>query len=154
VRSLTLVDTALDGHVWSGDWLQRWRQITDAAKAGDLDAARQHWLGHALFRPALEQVQTATAIETMVARYSGWHWRERDPDSGPCRPIAEILSSIAIPTLMIVGERDLADFQNIAQRVAMTMPNVELRTIPKAGHMSNMESPQEFNRLLLEHLSG
>jgi 3-oxoadipate enol-lactonase len=152
VRSLTLADTALDGHAWSEDWLRRWRQMTDAAKAGDIAAARQHWLEHALFEPALEQPKAAAALETMIARYSGWHWRQRDPDLGPAKPIADVLPGISIPTLMIIGERDLPDFQTIAQRVAQDMPNVELRTIPGAGHMSNLEAPREFNRLVLEHL--
>ena len=152
VRSLTLAGTALDGHNWSADWLRRWRQITDAAKAGDIGAARQQWLRHALFEPALEQTETAAALESMIARYSGWHWRHRDPDEGPSHPIAELLSSVTIPTLVVVGGRDLPDFQNIAQRVARDMPNVELRAISNAGHMSNMEAPEEFNRLVLEHL--
>ena len=152
VRSLTLADTALDGHVWSADWLRRWRQMSDAANAGDIAAARQHWLRHALFEPALEDPKTAAALETMVARYSGWHWRERDPDLAPAIPIADVLPGIAIPTLVMVGERDIPDFQTIARRVAKDMPNAELRTIPGAGHMSNLEAPQEFNRLVLEHL--
>jgi 3-oxoadipate enol-lactonase len=152
VRSLTLADTALDGHAWSDDWLRRWRQMTDAAKAGDIATAKRHWLSHALFEPALEHPKTLAALETMVARYSGWHWWQRDPDLGPPKPIADVLPGISIPTLMIVGERDLPDFQTIARRVAKDMPNVELRTIPEAGHMSNLEAPQEFNRLVLEHL--
>jgi 3-oxoadipate enol-lactonase len=153
VRSLTLADTALDGHTWSDDWLQRWRPMSDAAKAGDIAAARQHWLRHSVFAPAFEQGPVAAALTAMVARYSGWHWRHRDPDAGPNPPIANVLSSLTVPTLMIVGERDLPDFQNIAQRLAMGLPDVQLRTISGVGHMSNMEAPEEFNRLVLEHLA-
>jgi pimeloyl-ACP methyl ester carboxylesterase len=153
VRSLTLADTALDGHAWSDDWLQRWRLMSEAAKAGDIRRARQQWLGHSLFSPALEQAPVAAALEAMIERYSGWHWWQRDPDAGPKPPIADVLSTITVPTLTIVGERDIPDFQNIAQRVAQGMPNVRLRTIPGAGHMSNMEAPEEFNRLVLEHLA-
>jgi pimeloyl-ACP methyl ester carboxylesterase len=153
VRSLTLADTALDGHAWSDEWLRCWRLMSEAAKSGDIAAARQHWLRHTLFSPALEQAAVAAALEVMVARYSGWHWRHRDPDKAPSPSIAEVLSTLSVPTLMIVGERDLPDFQSIAQRVAKAMPQVQLRTIAGAGHMSNMEAPQEFNRLLLEHMA-
>jgi 3-oxoadipate enol-lactonase len=153
VRSLTLADTALDGHVWSDEWLRRWRLMSEAAKAGDMAGARQHWLSHSLFSPAHEQGPVAAALAAMVERYSGWHWRQRDPDAGPSPPIAEVLATIAVPTLMIVGERDLPDFQNIAQRVAKALPQAQLRTIAGAGHMSNMEAPEEFNRLVLEHLA-
>jgi 3-oxoadipate enol-lactonase len=153
VRSLTLADTALDGHAWSEDWLKRWRVMSEAAKSGDFAAARRDWMGHPLFAPALEQPNTAAALEAMVARYSGWHWWQRDPDPAPRPPIADVLSSIDTPTLMIIGGRDLPDFQDIARRVAAGMPNVRLATIPHAGHMSNMEAPEEFNRLLREHLA-
>jgi 3-oxoadipate enol-lactonase len=153
VRSLTLADTALDGHAWSEEWLRRWRLMSAAAKSGDIAAARQHWLRHTLFSPALEQAPVASALEAMIERYSGWHWWQRDPDEGPNPPSASVLSLLSVPTLMIVGERDLPDFQSIAQRVAAGMPQAQLRTIPGVGHMSNMEAPDEFNRLLLEHLA-
>jgi 3-oxoadipate enol-lactonase len=153
VRSLTLADTALDGHAWSDEWLQRWRLMSEAAKAGDIGGARELWLHHGLFSPAREQPSVAAALEAMIERYSGWHWWQRDPDAGPKRPTADVLSTIAVPTLMIVGERDLPDFQDIAQRVVQGMPNVRLCTIAGAGHMSNMEAPEEFNRLVLEHLA-
>jgi pimeloyl-ACP methyl ester carboxylesterase len=153
VRSLTLADTALDGHAWSDEWLQRWRLMTDAAKADDIAGARQHWLRHDLFAPALEQAPVAAALGVMVERYSGWHWRQRDPDPGPNPPTADLLAAISVPTLMIVGERDLPDFQVIARRIVRGMPNAQLRTIAGAGHMSNMEAPEEFNRLVLEHLA-
>jgi pimeloyl-ACP methyl ester carboxylesterase len=152
VRSLTLADTALDGHAWSEDWLRRWRRMSEAAKAGDFATARQHWLRHPLFDPARGHPKTAAALAAMVERYSGWHWRHRDPDPGPKPPIADVLATISAPTLVIVGERDLADFQTIAARVAREMPNVQLRTLANAGHMSNMEAPEEFNRLVLDHI--
>ena len=153
VRSLTLADTALDGHAWSPQWLQRWQEIAQAARRDDLVGARRLWLHHPLFEPARRQPAVATALGTMVAGYSGWHWRERDPDPTPAPPTVEVLAKITVPTLMIVGELDLPDFQIIAQRIAADMPHVSLRTLANAGHMANLEAPREFNELVLEHLS-
>jgi pimeloyl-ACP methyl ester carboxylesterase len=152
VRSLTLVNTALDGHAWSKEWLQRWAQMTQAARQNDIFGAKQFWFQHPLFDSARAQPAVAAALQEMLARYSGWHWWQQDPDVTPTPPSAEILASIAVPTLMIVGELDLPDFQNIAQRIAADMPQATLRTIPKAGHMANMEARHEFNELVLEHL--
>jgi len=152
VRSLTLADTALDGHTWTPEWLQSWQRITQAARRDDIAGARQLWLEHPLFGPAGQQPAVAAALETMVARYSGWHWREKDQDVTPAPPTVEVLATISVPTLMIVGELDLPDFRNIAQRIAADMPHVTLRTIAKSGHMANLEAPREFNDLVLEHL--
>lgn len=150
VRSLTLVDTALDGHAWSDDWLNRWRRISQASKQSDDAGAKALWWRHPLFDPARER-DAADLLKTMIARYSGWHWRYQDPDLGHSSS-APRMSAISVPTLVVVGKSDLPDFQVIAQRVAAEMPNAMLREIAEAGHMANMEAPREFNALLLEHL--
>jgi 3-oxoadipate enol-lactonase len=149
VRSLTLADPALDGHTWSADWLQRWRQMSDAAKRGDLAAAKRLWREHILFAPANEDPQVAEALRVMIDRYSGWHLDHSDPGTASAQPVAKMLSSISIPTLVMVGELDLPDFQSIAQRLARELPAAELRTLAGAGHMSNMEAPRVFNELAL-----
>jgi 3-oxoadipate enol-lactonase len=151
-RSLTLVDAAADGHVWSADWLQRWREMTRLAKTGDLKAAKQLWLQHILFAEARKQPTTADALQQMVLAYSGWHLANQDPELGPKHPYVESLSSVTVPTLVMVGELDLPDFRAIAEHLASQLPNATLRQIAQAGHMSNMEAPRRFNELLLEHL--
>lgn len=151
VRSLTLVDTALDGYAWSDDWLNRWRRMTQVSKQGDDAGARALWWQHPLFDPARERTDAADLLQTMIARYSGWHWRNQDPDLGHSSS-APRMSAISVPTLILVGERDLPDFQLIAQRAAAELPNATLREIAQAGHMANMEAPREFNELVLEHL--
>lgn len=151
VRSLTLADSAMDGHIWSADWLRRWRKMTDAAKSGDLAAAKKLWREHILFGPANEQRPVAEALRTMIERYSGWHLQHADPGSAPAWQ-AETLARLGLPTLVLVGERDLPDFQSIARRLSRQMPAAELQTILGAGHMSNMEAPQVFNEHVLEFL--
>jgi pimeloyl-ACP methyl ester carboxylesterase len=142
----------LDGHLWSGDWLQRWRKMTDAAKRGDLSEAKRLWQAHVLFEPARSCPEAALSLQAMIDRYSGWHLGHRDPGTAPEPPVAQMLSRISIPTLVIVGERDLPDFQAIARRLANEMPRASLQTIAGSGHMSNLEAPQMFNQLVLEHL--
>lgn len=152
VRSLTLADPALDGHAWTADWLQRWRNIADAAKRGELAQARKLWREHILFEPANKDPEVAHALQLMIDRYSGWHWHHPDPGTAPLPAIAERLRSISIPTLVLVGELDLPDFQSIARRLALELPRAELRSIAGSGHMSNMEAPQEFNERVLGFL--
>lgn len=152
VRSLTLVDTALDGHAWSDDWLLRWRRMREASKRGDDAAARGLWWQHPLFDPVRERAAAAALMQTMIARYSGWHWRHQDPDTGNSAP-APRMPAMSVPALIVVGERDLPDFQLIAQRVAAEMPKAVLHRIAHTGHMANMEAPVEFNELVLQHLA-
>jgi pimeloyl-ACP methyl ester carboxylesterase len=152
VKSLTLADPALDGHTWSADWLERWRQMTEAAKGGDTAAAKRLWREHILFTPANARPAVAESLRTMIDRYSGWHLAHADPGSAPARPVTEMLSSISIPTLVMVGELDLPDFQAIARRLGKDLPQAELHTLAGVGHMSNMEAPRVFNELTLGFL--
>jgi len=152
VRSLTLADAALDGHVWSDDWLRRWREMVETGRRGDVDGAKQLWLDHPIFAPARRNALAATALGTMLERYSGWHLAHDDPATPPPRPIGAELHSVAAPTLVIVGEKDLPDFHAIARRLATELPNARLEVIAGVGHLPNLEAPHVFDGLLLGHL--
>lgn len=64
-----------------------------------------------------------------------------------------ILKNITIPTLIICGRQD--EVTPLAQSEAMhiSIPNSELRIIDNAGHVSNLESPVEFNSYINEFLT-
>ncbi len=152
VKSLTLIDPALEGHAWSESWTKKFAEITAAATNGNVQAAKQLWLTHDLFAPARRDPQLAKTLGGMVDRYSAWHWANADPVRRPDRSAAKLLATVSCPTLVILGELDLPDFTNIAQRLAAEIPEAVLRTIPDAGHMANMEAPALVNDLLLAHL--
>jgi 3-oxoadipate enol-lactonase len=152
VKSLTLIDSALEGHSWSGDWNQKMDPVLGAARRGDLQAAKQLWLAHDLFAPAQRNAKLAAALAAMVERYTAWHWWNTDPVRRSAVPTAKALATVRCPTLVLVGELDLPDFRAIARRLAAELPRATLHTISGAGHMANMEAPDAVNRWVLEHL--
>jgi pimeloyl-ACP methyl ester carboxylesterase len=62
------------------------------------------------------------------------------------------LMNIEVPTLILVGTEDAITPYSAAQTLATNIPQAQLRTIPDAGHLSNMEQPEHFNRALLQFL--
>lgn len=152
VKSLTLIDPALEGHSWSESWTNKFSEISAAATNGNVQAARQLWLAHDLFAPARRDPHLAKALGEMVGRYSAWHWAHADPVRRPDCAAIKLLATVSCPTLVILGELDLPDFTNIAQRLVAEIPHAGLRIIPGAGHMANMEAPTQVNSLLLTHL--
>ena len=127
-------------------------EIQNAAKNGEIQAAKRLWLTHALFAPLQRDPQLATALAAMVERYSAWHWHNADPVRKSAAATA--LTAVSPRTLVIVGELDLPDFHCIAGQLAAEIPRATLHTIADAGHMANMEAPAIVNALLLEHLRG
>ncbi|HTR82395.1 MAG TPA: alpha/beta fold hydrolase [Bacteroidota bacterium] len=63
-----------------------------------------------------------------------------------------VLSGIGVPTLIMVGERDLLTPPAVSEAMKEKIPNSELHVLPNAAHMSNIENAPEFNRHLLEFL--
>ena len=64
----------------------------------------------------------------------------------------DLLSRIAVPTLLIWGEQDVRSPLRVARQFEQAIPNAQLVVIPGAGHVSNLERPEEFNRALREFL--
>jgi pimeloyl-ACP methyl ester carboxylesterase len=64
------------------------------------------------------------------------------------------LKEINVPVLVIVGERDMPDFLDIARVMERDIPNACLAVLDDAGHMSNMEDPEAFNREVLSFLES
>lgn len=63
-----------------------------------------------------------------------------------------LLDSIQCPVLVLNGEHDRLTDRNCAENIINHCPGARLRIIAQAGHISNMEQPETFNRFLLEHL--
>ncbi len=66
------------------------------------------------------------------------------PDSTPD------LAGIDVPALVITSGRDALIPPEVTSAIAERIPGARLAVIDGAGHLSNLEAPEEFNRLLEE----
>jgi pimeloyl-ACP methyl ester carboxylesterase len=57
----------------------------------------------------------------------------------------DLLPRIAVPTLLIWGELDARSPLSLARQFEETIPETELVVIPGAGHVSQLERPEQFN---------
>jgi pimeloyl-ACP methyl ester carboxylesterase len=64
------------------------------------------------------------------------------------------LAHISFPTLVLVGDQDVATPPEKARELAATIPNARLVTIPSAGHLSNLEEPVAFTTAVHEFLQS
>ena len=63
------------------------------------------------------------------------------------------LEAIRAPTLIIVGERDLPYYHEVADALHRRIPNAAKVVMPGVGHMANMEDPICFNKIVLDFLA-
>ena len=80
--------------------------------------------------------QSAAAIRGAILRMM------QRPDA------AELLPSLRVPALVVVGEEDVLTPPAEAQKLADGLPDAELVVMPRTGHLPNLERPQAFNEIL------
>lgn len=69
----------------------------------------------------------------------------------PTRPAYDRLESVAVPTLVLIGEKD--EWQrNAAEMLAKRVPGARIVRVPGGGHLLNLTSPQAFDAALRSFL--
>ncbi len=63
------------------------------------------------------------------------------------------LASIGCPVLVLNGVEDKLTTKETAESIHTHIPGSKIRLLAEAGHISNMEQPESFNRALLEHFT-
>jgi len=90
--------------------------------------------------------------EIIGSGYTFWHFSNADPVRTLNPPTLDRITEISVPTLVIVAEREFVPCREIAAILQQRIPGVRSVEISNAGHMSNMENPQEFNRAVVDFL--
>src|SRR5262249_8298919 len=63
------------------------------------------------------------------------------------------LPSVTVPTLIVVGDED-QPFLAPCEYMAKKIPGARLEVIAGAGHSSNLDQPEAFNRVLRDFLDS
>ena len=76
---------------------------------------------------------------------------------GCCHAIPRInvtdrLGAVTCPALVIVGEEDPGTPVEMAREIHAALPAADLAILRSASHLSNLEQPEEFNRVLIRFL--
>jgi 3-oxoadipate enol-lactonase len=78
--------------------------------------------------------------------------------AGCCHAISELdltdkLSAIKLPTLIVVGEEDQGTPVAASQAIQAKIAGSQLEIIKSAAHLSNLEQPEAFTRIVTSFLS-
>lgn len=145
VQRLVLVDAGLPAWDYTEEMRDYWAAEGAAVDAGDLDAATQinldFWVRPDLHDEVRPQQRRALELQSAHEEPEVL-WPEMAP-----------LSSLLVPTLVVVGADDKPDFLAIAEHLAEEIPDADLAVVAGAGHLVGLDQPEELNALLLEFLS-
>ncbi|MCJ2188497.1 alpha/beta fold hydrolase [Novosphingobium beihaiensis] len=138
VRKLVLISPAMVGWSWTSEWIERWKKIGRAARAGDMKTARVLWWEHPLFDPTRAS-PAADMLRESIAGFHGRQWVQ--DDQRPELPDIDRLTDLAVPTLLLTGGLDTEDFRLIADVIAGAGQDVARIDHADAGHLLNLEIP-------------
>jgi 3-oxoadipate enol-lactonase len=124
------------------------------------------WLGP---RPVAGRVlpilfgRTFLTDPARAAELAGWQARLLRLDRSIWRAVNGViersgvfdeLAGVTVPTLIIVGDEDLATPPRQAERIHAAVSGSRLVRIPEAGHSSTVEAPEAVNRVMADFLAG
>jgi pimeloyl-ACP methyl ester carboxylesterase len=147
-RSVVVINTVIGGWPWSREWLTAYSPVLQAGRRGDIAAAKAAWLALPLFASLRANAPLDARFTRMVEAYSGWHFVNADPERRLAPPALEQLGKIRAPTLAMIGDQDLPEFQRMAERVESQVANARRLGVPAAGHLPSMESPELVTKAL------
>jgi len=93
------------------------------------------------YAKGLAESQTPAAIEGAIRAMLD------RPDSTP------LLGTITVPTLILVGQEDALTPPAESQGMQAAIPRATLVQLPRAGHLSSLETPEAFNAAVSAFLS-
>jgi 3-oxoadipate enol-lactonase len=154
IKSLMLIETSADPE--PPENIGRYRLLNFIAR----------WLGLKLVADRVMAIMFGRKFLTDPARAKmRQEWRQRliaNQRIGITRAVRGVitregiedrLDKIKVPTLIIVGDQDVATVPAKAQRMQARIQGSKLVVIPGAGHTSTVEEPEAVNAALTEFLN-
>lgn len=130
-------------------------KISSIAKEKGSRAATDYWItGNEVFRNTLRNPRTVEHLKNVNYDYSFWHLINNDPVLIVDPPAAKQIAKIGLPTLIVTAEYDIEACREIADLMEQNIKGAQKVDIADAGHAMNMDKPSEFNRIVLDFLSG
>jgi 3-oxoadipate enol-lactonase len=159
VDALVLADAALPAFAWSDQVRASWAEEDAALERGDLDAAVEVNLRMWVDGPRRPPTMVGSAVREHVRQMQRRAfelqlpvWEDAEEEL-VVSDLAGRLSAVRAPTLVVVGEEDVADFHQIAAQLAREVPSAQHVVIPNVAHLPSLERPAAFNELALGFLA-
>lgn len=154
VSSLVLGASPLAGFDMGKEFTEGMTGVTQAGAADDLPLLHQRMWAFAPFRVAATMPDVKRRLEEMILHQNTWQGqrpgapRPRRPDVAPATRLGEI----AVPTLVVVGDGEMATLRSEAEHLAKNIRRARLEVIKGAGHFPNIEQPKRFNDVIVKWL--
>ena len=109
---------------------------------GGMPAFRREWLHHPLTQLHTGDPQARALLRTMIERFAGNEFAAGAAQNVPATPLLP-----PVPALVLTGELDAPSRIRSAERLSTVLPCAELTVIKGAGHLPNLDRPDEYSEV-------
>jgi 3-oxoadipate enol-lactonase len=152
IRSLALIAPGMSGYDWPQ--LPGFDRRRAAAERGDAYGLAVEVLR--LWGPMsfdeVGQVRPDDPAAAVLLDQADWFIGDDDEIEEP--PAEPRLGEISVPTLVVLGDRDVESIADIGRRYQQGIPGARLVTLAPADHLLPMRVPDQLHPMLLEHLAS
>jgi pimeloyl-ACP methyl ester carboxylesterase len=153
VRSLLLLETSSDPE--PTDNIGRYRMLAKVTRMLGPKLIKNKvapiMMGKAIFADPARKAELAGFVELMSRRRDIWRAVNGVIDRAG---IHHELARITAPTLVVVGEEDIATPRAKAEQIAGAIAGARLVVVPRAGHSSTVEEPALVTAAIEQFLGG
>ena len=128
-------------------------RTTEIAKTkGAKEATDYLWKGDHAMGKTVVMNATRKSLIKMGYEYSWWRYLHTSKRAQAFPMAIKKLNDIKIPILIVTAEFDLGLCKEVAAIITKEIPGAKLISINGAGHIMNMDKPEEFNKVVGEFL--
>ena len=147
VDRLVLVGPSISGLRYSQYFIQRVMEFVRQLQQGDIERAlRENWL----FAPG-HDAAAAKAVALLKANPQNLTHGDMARLAPSAKPL---LSRVRAPTLVLIGDHDVADNEGEAEVAEALIPHAYRIVVPDTGHLMYMEHPELFARLVAQFVDA
>jgi 3-oxoadipate enol-lactonase len=121
--------------------------VFQAAAKGDAPGAAKLWADTPIMALRNDSAAAATVNDLVMSNQQLWTYKA-NPVQPLAPPAVKRLAEIRCPTLIVVGDADLAHIKEVANLLAAGIPGAKLVTVPRAGHLVTLDAAAAFNEAL------
>ena len=134
-------------------------EIEEAVKRGDYERASELETRIWVDGPERTPQQVDAGVRQRVYEMNLQNYRNMGATEYP--PMQELeppaiarLGEVAVPTCLIIGDKDVREMMSIIDTLEQGIPGARKVVMHGVAHALNMERPEEFNRIVLEFLGS
>ncbi len=153
-EKLVLMSPVMPDRAFDPEFMANLKAVAMVTRTEGIRAAMEGpWMQSPLFAVSLAKPGVLEILSEIVKDFPGAEYLAEARDRVERDwTVPRRLGEITVPTLVLVGEREMSGFMAFAREAAEGIPGARLEIIPDSGHLLPLEAGEEVARLTLEHL--